>query len=209
MLTTPLCRKAPGIVAVFSAICFFAALANAQDNTQAPERAGVAAAPGATELQTISTDSPQDTVATFMRLTGEMEVALLAYKQEQTRANADRLLQIGPEFRQLIDFSQIPRASRRDVGVQIFMALLDIMGRIDLPPLDEIPEADAFDDTKSPAKWRIPGTPMTILRVEEGPRAGEFLFSARTVEVVPGFFQRIQHLPLRTSLPRRRHWPTT
>ena len=200
MLTTPLGRNAFGILAVFSAICLFIATVHAQDNTRAQERAGVTASPESAQLQPIGTDSPRETLGSFLRLTREMEDGLRTYKETQSRANADRVIQLGPQFRQLIDLSEIPRGSRRDVGVDILTFLLDIIGRIELPPLEEVPDARAFEDAAAGAKWRIPGTPIAIVRVDEGPSAGEFLFGARTVEIAPGFYRRIQHLPLRTSL---------
>ena len=34
-------------------------------------------------------------------------------------------------------------------------------------------------------RWRIPGTPIRIVRADEGAREGEFLFSERTVMAAP------------------------
>jgi hypothetical protein len=51
------------------------------------------------------------------------------------------------------------------------------------------------------AKWRIPGTPIRIVRADEGLREGEFLFSERTVKAAPRFYRSIEDLPLQTSLP--------
>ncbi len=198
--TTGLCRKSLGILTVFSTVCVFAALAYAQDNTQTRERAAAKPSPEAAQTQPIRTDSPRETLASFLRLTREFEDAVLAYKETQNRANRDRIFQVGPQYRQLIDLSAIPAGARRDAGVDALIFLLDTIGRIDLPPLEEVPDAAAYDDDETPARWRIPGTPITIVRIEEGPRAGEFLFGSRTVEIVPAFHQRIQHLPLRSSL---------
>lgn len=107
---------------------------------------------------------------------------------------------LGPQFLELLDLSSVPEASRRVVGVQAVAALVDIIGRLDLPPMESVPDADVFDEGGIPASWRIPDTPITIVRIKEGPREGEFLFSARTVSTAPEFYQRIQHLPLRSSL---------
>ena len=43
--------------------------------------------------------------------------------------------------------------------------------------------------------WSLPGTEITIARVEKGPRAGEYLFSSQTVDRLPEFYRRIKHLP--------------
>jgi MscS family membrane protein len=49
-------------------------------------------------------------------------------------------------------------------------------------------------------KWRVPGTPIDIARIDEGSREGEFLFSERTVRVAPRFFRGIKATPLRSTL---------
>ena len=67
------------------------------------------------------------------------------------------------------------------------------------PPLEDVPDDTDFDESE-PAKWRIPGTPLRIVRIEDGPREGEFLFSARTIDIVPWLYQRIAHRPLRSIL---------
>jgi MscS family membrane protein len=67
-----------------------------------------------------------------------------------------------------------------------------------------VPGIDAFPD-EGPASWRVPGTPLRIVRMTEGPKQGEFVFGPRTPEVAERFFPRIEHLPLRqeTDLPVR------
>jgi len=154
----------------------------------------------ATPFAPVDTSSPRATLETFLRLTQEVEGALLAYRQDQTRANADHVNFLGSQFFRLIDLSSVPKVSRRETGMDTLAVLLDIVGRLELPPIDSIPDADAFDDEDIPARWRIPGTPIRIVRIEEGPREGEFLFAARTVTIAPQFYQRIRSIPLRSSI---------
>jgi MscS family membrane protein len=101
----------------------------------------------------------------------------------------------------LLDLSSVARASRREIGIDTTAYLLDILGRVELPDLDRVPGEEAFEDDVSPARWRIPGTPIRIVRADEGPREGEFLFSERTVKAAPRFYRGIEDLPLQTSLP--------
>lgn len=63
----------------------------------------------------------------------------------------------------------------------------------------EVPDETGFNEDE-PAKWRIPGTSIRIIRIDDGPREGEFLFSGRTVKIAPWFYQRISHRPLRSTL---------
>lgn len=146
-------------------------------------------------LQPVIADGPRETLAAFVRLTNEFEEALIAYRQNETRHNSNRLVQLGAQFFELIDLSLVPQASRRDVGEDVTAYLMDILGRIELPAMASVPDAD--DDLVS---WRIPSTPIKIVRIGDGPRAGEFLFGNRTAEVAPRFFERIRHLPLRTTI---------
>ncbi len=155
---------------------------------------------GMARLQVVQTDSPRDTLRTFLRLTRELENALLSSLKNRSRSNADRVVLIGPQLIQLIDLSSVPKALRREIGKDTLGFLLDIIGRLDLPPIESVPGADAFEDDEAPAKWRIPGSPIWIVRIEDGPRESEFLFSERTITIAPGFYQRIQHLPLRSSI---------
>jgi len=87
--------------------------------------------------------------------------------------------------------SQIPPAARRERSVESYVLLWDVTAQLELPPLEEIPEADAFlegdDPGPKPTQWQIPGTEIVIARIQEGPRYGEFLFSADTVRRLPAF----------------------
>ena len=53
---------------------------------------------------------------------------------------------------------------------------------------------------EGPDRWTIPHTEITIARVEKGPRAGEFLFSPRTVRRALEFYRLTRHLPYRRQM---------
>jgi MscS family membrane protein len=44
-------------------------------------------------------------------------------------------------------------------------------------------------------RWTLPQTEIRIARVDTGARAGEYLFSAETVERIPDFYDKIEDLP--------------
>jgi len=152
-------------------------------------------------IKPIRTDSPRATLTSFLRLRDELEETLQTYRSNKSRELAEKLQVINAQFRALLDLSSVPPSSRRTIGVETTAFLLDILGRVKLPKLESVPDEAAFDDVVSPAKWRIPGTPIRIVRVDEGAREGEFLFSKRTVNAAPRFYQAINDLPLQTSLP--------
>lgn len=200
-------RNVAGILLICIVICTATTTAYAKGNTT--PQAGEATTPyiadqpsltGTTSIRPVRTDSPRETFRTFQRLTREFEAALLAYWENQNRANAARLNLFFLEYGQLSDLSSVPKASLRKARADSLASLLDIIGRIDPPPIESIPSAKAFFDDQTLKKWRIPGTPITIDLIEEGPREGEFLFGARTLTVANTFYRQIQHLPLRSSL---------
>ena len=151
--------------------------------------------------QPVRTDGPRETIASFIELTHEIEAAFKAYETQRNRANRTRISEIGEEFLRLVDLSAVPEATRRERGLETGVYLLDIFGRIDLPDLDTIPTADSFDnDVSKLARWRIPHTPIEIVRIKQGAREGEFLFSQQTVTTAPRFFRGIKDLKLHSPL---------
>ena len=159
-------------------------------------------ASGKPMIRPIRTDSPRNTLKSFVRLRDELEQTLRSYRlNNKSRERAEQMEVISDQLVALLDLSSMARASRREIGIDTTAYLLDILGRVELPDLDRVPGEEAFEDDVSPARWRIPGTPIRIVRADEGPREGEFLFSERTVKAAPRFYRSIEDLPLQTSLP--------
>jgi MscS family membrane protein len=150
--------------------------------------------------QVVRTDSPRQTFVSFLTLSRELEMALLDYRSNRTEVVRTRISRIGDDFLSLIDLSSVPEEWRRKQGVETGSFLLDIFGRISLPEPGAVPSAESFDSTDGPAKWRIPNTPIEIVRIREGPRQGEFLFSGRAVDRAPLFYKEIRNLPLKSQL---------
>ena len=72
--------------------------------------------------------------------------------------------------------------------------LKEILDRIELPDDAEIPDSAQVAEG-AVTSWTIPGTRIRIARVDSGPRAGEFLFSAATVERLPRLYRLSEDLP--------------
>ncbi len=157
------------------------------------------AATAPAETRPVRTDSPRDMLRTFLRLRDSLETALLDYRAERSADRAELISLLFAQFRALIDLSQVAQSSRRELGNDTNAYLLDIFGRVVMPKLNIVPNAGAFAD-EGLAQYRIPGTPIRITRIDEGPREGEFLFNARTVSVAPRFYRAVEDLPLRSHL---------
>lgn len=188
-------------------ICCAATPIHAQETTE-PKSPGEEMFPGSQTatsdtppIRPIRTDSPRETLISFLRLRDELEETLQAYRVNRSRELAQNVKVIRAQFTALFDLSSVPLASRRSVSVDTTAYLLDIFGRIDLPSLESVPDEAAFDSPGSPAKWRIPDTPIWIVQSREGVREGEFLFGENTVVVAARFYEGIKDLPLKTSLP--------
>ena len=99
----------------------------------------------------------------------------------------------------LVDLSDEVVSSRRAVGMETLGYLLDIMGRIPPPEMVDSNEKSG-DGREIEPTFRIPGTPLRIVLISEGPDSGQFLFGPQTVRDAPAFFQTVKHRPLRSGL---------
>lgn len=176
----------------------------ASDAVVTRESPGTDAQPAPSVGDLLRTGSPRQTIATFLRLAAEMEARLDSYAQVKSAFTARRVAAIITEVLEIVDISEVPPASRRDAANDTLALLMDIFGRIEPVDLDRVSGVDAFPD-EGPAAWRVPGTPLRIVRMTEGPKQGEFVFGPPTPDVAARFFPRIEHLPLRkeTDLPVR------
>src|SRR5262249_62248677 len=75
------------------------------------------------------------------------------------------------------------------------------VARVALPILEAVPDATAFAKDSPRPQWTIPNTEITIARVKEGPRAGEYLFSAETVARLDEFYRTARDLPFVRPMP--------
>lgn len=104
-----------------------------------------------------------------------------------------------------MDLSKFPPSLQKDLGYGRAIMLKEILDRINLPPLEEVPDYNDVEhdlETKKFPKlnsWRIPHTEIILVKIEEGVLQGEFMFSAETVEKLPEFYNQIKTLPYKTS----------
>jgi len=142
-------------------------------------------------LRPVDTSSPRALVASLGR--GMHQVMELIAKKDYASLH--------PRVQQIIrifDFSDTPPALVSQKGPEHFAQLVDIIGR--LPELDpeEIPDAHQARE-EGVTRWRYPGTELTIHKVADGPRAGEFLITPETFNRIPEFYTSIADLPKRAN----------
>ncbi len=156
-------------------------------------------------LEPVDTSSPRTTIESFLAVTNEAARRVAEYRDSPSPITQKALSQaIGKGWR-LLDLSAIPQAARHEAAADAFVLLWEIMARLELPALEDVPDASAYakDDEKGeqPRRWRIPRTEITIARVMEGPRTGEFLFSPDTVKRARDFYELTRELPYLRPVP--------
>ena len=156
-------------------------------------------------LRPADTSSPKATLQGFVETIDELYLHMAdllksyaasnrLYLTPEERRNQIAILTRGVNAARSLDTSQILPVLRDTVAVERVLQLKEILDRIKLPSFDEVPDREAM--ARSSAKrWRLPSTEIDIVLVEDGPRAGEYLVSADTVDRLPQFYQRVKKLP--------------
>ncbi|MFQ5644874.1 MAG: mechanosensitive ion channel family protein [Thiogranum sp.] len=169
------------------------ALANAGDNP----------------LQPADTSSPRATLQGFIATLNDINAQILAvvksylassrlYVSDQEAREIERATRRLELVRRTLNLSEIPAALADQLADTRVLQLKEVLDRIDLPDFASVPDADAMEAEEF-RRWTLPGTEITIARVEQGPRAGEYLFTPETVRRLPEFFAKVAHLPYKST----------
>lgn len=159
-------------------------------------------------LQPIDTSSPRATLGSFLSITDEISQRVDGYRKSPSRSTQDALNHSMEQGWRLLDLSEVPPAGRHEFASESFLLLWEVIARLKLPGLEDVPDESYFDEIKGtdrsaaiPARWQLPGTEITIRRVEQGEQAGEFLFSPGTLENIDQYYQLSRHLPYARQVP--------
>jgi MscS family membrane protein len=191
-------------VAVLSVVAV-ANTATAQEVAEVPDAAAaqepIAAAPTTMVAQATrehpleppNTSSPRATLQTFLTEVTAGWHAFLADAEARLRqTNVDH----GHRAARCFDLSQVAAAQLEDVSMETVILLFDVLNRIEIPPLEEVPDADQVM-RESLTRWVIPHTSIAIGLIDSGPRAGEWLFTTDVVERAREFYEVTRHLSAR------------
>lgn len=143
------------------------------------------------------TSSPRATFASFLRLTDRLVEDYANYRAAPSPASQRTLLRTLEQGKQLMDLSGVAPAAQHEIATATIIWLWEVIARVDLPPLAEIPDAE--DPAHPPAKWRLPATGIEIERITQGPRAGDYLFSARTIAEARAYAEAARERPYRRA----------
>lgn len=156
-------------------------------------------------LRPIDASSPRATLQGFVEIMDETYSGMAdllksyaasnrLYLSPEERARQIKLLMGGLKAIQFLDTSGISPVLRDTITVDRLLQLKEILDRVGLPAFDDIPDREAMARS-SAKKWRLPSTAIDIVLIENGPRAGEYLVSAETVDRLPEFYERVRKLP--------------
>ena len=163
---------------------------------------GQAAAQSSAGLAAADTSSPRATLESFIDACNELDERIQV-ERFQDRANPTYRL-LTRRIRDCLDTSGLARYAHEQRALEVAVCLKEILDRDELPPWDEIPDTaaiEAADDPGEFARWRIPGTRLTIARINEGPEKHEYLISAGTVDRAVNYFRDVEARPYRTTGP--------
>jgi MscS family membrane protein len=175
--------------------------------------ASAAEAAGPNPLSPLDTSSPRATLQGFIETINNAYAVTTDILQEYA-ASGRLYLTSDERHRQLalvrraaiaaraFDFSGISPALMDIVPLERLLQFKEILDRIDLPAFADIPDQEAM--TRLGLKrWRLPGTEIDFVQLQDGPRAGEFVVSAETVDRIPEFFEKVKDLPYKPGPARQ------
>jgi MscS family membrane protein len=153
-------------------------------------------------LEPIDTSSPRATLTGFLSsIDAVWQIYRDDYWHSPSRELHNRIFTIAAGALRTLDLSEVAPSARIEVSYDAGTYLYETLSRIELPPIEEIPDAAFYEDTEGPAHWTVPHTDITISRVTEGPRKGEFLFNAATVDRSEEFYLKTRSLPYTRDMP--------
>lgn len=149
-------------------------------------------------LEPLDTSSPRATLNGFLSVADELGRVAKQYLEAPSREHSRGILWQGERARRFLDMSHVATAARIEVSSDVLVQLWEVLGRIELPAPEQIPDAATMEARVAAgqaAQWTIPHTELTITRVKEGSQAGQYLFSPATVARMREFYHRVADLP--------------
>jgi len=161
------------------------------DTDTAPDK-GAQAVVDPHPLRPSDTSSPRATLQSFIH---DADYVINAWRKGNLDARGFRNFINAVDT---LDFGTTPGSESFAVKIERVILLKELLDRIELPRAAEIPDATEVA-AKGVTQWTIPNTRLTIARVADGPRAGQFVFSAATVERLDAFYRLAKDLPYKRS----------
>lgn len=151
-------------------------------------------------LHPANTSSPRNTMISFLKLTQRFHDLISA--ENYSVEDRVEVFHLFTQMEDFFDLRGVAPSLRRDYASASGIYLREVIDRIGLPPLEEIPDEKEMRDAVKdgfPARWQLPGMPFEIIRIDSGPDEGHYVFSEETLREVKPLFSRIRHLPYKSD----------
>ena len=148
------------------------------------------------------TSSPRDTLRSFINACNRI-YGIVRQEKYLDRENPIHS-GLANQIHDCLDSSKLPAFAREQWAGEAAVCLKEILDRVDLPPWEEIPDTEQIEAAggyEKLTRWRVPGTRITIDRIEEGPQKHEYLFSDGTVGRAVDYYNNMKMHSYRTSGP--------
>jgi MscS family membrane protein len=142
----------------------------------------VVAATAPSPLAPVKTDTPRDTMRSFM-------LAMDRYVQATAEGDRKAASWLDDAVR-CLDTAHLNPVGRDQLGREAAMHLKDVIDRVITIDFDKVPATADLD------RWRLRATEITIYRVAEGDRKGEYLFNPDTVSRAKDYYAKVKEMPL-------------
>lgn len=174
---------------------------------------GTAKAADVNPLAPVDTSSPRATLQGFIGTVDDIYVGLAdileeyaksgrLYPTAEERQKQIDLLRLVPRAIRALDTSGISPVLQSTISPERMVQLKEIFDRIELPAFADIPDQETMAG-RSSKRWRLPGTEIDFVLIQNGLRAGEYLVSADTIDRLPEFYQRVKDLPYKPGPAQR------
>ena len=147
-------------------------------------------------LEPADTSSPRATLRSFQKIMGEYGDLLRGDMYMLTQGSVLRDDYLDKKAGSCLNLNNISKERVNDVDDVAIVLLQEVLDRIELPPYEKIPDTTLVQNEKL-SRWTIPRTEITIAKVKEGKREGEWLFSQETVANTKIFYEKVKELPYR------------
>ncbi len=151
---------------------------------------------GGNPLEPLDLSSPRSTLLSFLTRGEEFTSAYNSYETSPS-FSTQRLVNFEIQrLSQALDTRKIPPAEQGYLVKENTFMLWDVLCRIELPPFEFIPDKSVIEKSEKPiTSWTIPNTDIVIELMKDGPQAGKWLFSDRTVLKTEDFYELTRFLP--------------
>ncbi len=146
-------------------------------------------------LKPLDYTSPLATITSYMKsANASFDYLYGQHWHEPSEETVNQIaVQAGALIR-LIDTSDFPPVVRQKMAAEASLHLAEVIRRIEPAVLLSAPGNEA--DSERPAYWTVPNTDISIVRIEDGERAGDYVFSSETAERAADFYELIKDHPV-------------